>query len=562
MLKKLDKMKMKQKMIFGYAVVIGMMIILVVCGIIGLNLLKSRFNDYLNGSQRADTAVKMCRIYTNSAARSIREMVLNDDKSTYADYRETIDSNIKNLEEELVVLKDTGMLDDSLYQRYEQAVTDWVTIGEKIVSVIEEGDRKKATAMILEECTPALQNTISVVNEINEITEQEKEEAVQTSLYTVVVEVILFSVILVISIVLAMITGKRIIESITRPLRGIETVAKELSDGNLHSQLEYHSDDEIGNLAHSLRKSIRILASYVDDIDRAMKEFSSGNFDVQPEVEWKGDFISIRDSILGFERTMSDTVKNIQRVADQVTNGAEQVSASSMDLAQGASEQAGITEELTATIESVSEKVHQNAENAKNISKEVENVGIEIINSNGKMQEMVESMSEINESSREISKIIATINDIASQTNLLALNASIEAARAGEAGKGFAVVADQVSVLAAQSAKAAKESTKLIETSVQAVGNGMIIANQTAEQLENVVKGSKEITEKVNLIAEASEEQSESISQINDGVEHINGVVQTNSANTEECAAASQEMSKQAETLEKQIRRFKVGKFN
>lgn len=562
MLKKLDKMKMKQKMIFGYAVVIGMMIILVVCGIIGLNLLKSRFNDYLNGSQRADTAVKMCRIYTNSAARSIREMVLNDDKSTYADYRETIDSNMKGLEEELVVLKDTGMLDDGLYQRYEQAVTDWVTIGEKIVSVIEEGDRKKATAMILEECAPALQNTISVVSEINEITEQEKEDAIQASLYTVVVEVVLFSVILVISIILAMIIGKRIIESITRPLRGIETVAKELSDGNLHSQLEYHSDDEIGNLAHSLRKSIRILASYVDDIDRAMKEFSSGNFDVQPEVEWKGDFISIRDSILDFERTMSDTVKNIQRVADQVTNGAEQVSASSMDLAQGASEQAGITEELTATIESVSEKVHQNAENAKNISKEVENVGIEIINSNGKMQEMVESMSEINESSREISKIIATINDIASQTNLLALNASIEAARAGEAGKGFAVVADQVSVLAAQSAEAAKESTKLIETSVQAVGNGMIIANQTAEQLENVVKGSKEITEKVNLIAEASEEQSESISQINDGVEHINGVVQTNSANTEECAAASQEMSKQAETLEKQIRRFKVGKFN
>lgn len=562
MLKKLDKMKMKQKMIFGYAVVIGMMIILVVCGIIGLNLLKSRFNDYLNGSQRADTAVKMCRIYTNSAARSIREMVLNDDKSTYADYRETIDSNMKGLEEELVVLKDTGMLDDGLYQRYEQAVTDWVTIGEKIVSVIEEGDRKKATAMILEECAPALQNTISVVSEINEITEQEKEDAIQASLYTVVVEVVLFSVILVISIILAMIIGKRIIESITRPLRGIETVAKELSDGNLHSQLEYHSDDEIGNLAHSLRKSIRILASYVDDIDRAMKEFSSGNFDVQPEVEWKGDFISIRDSILDFERTMSDTVKNIQRVADQVTNGAEQVSASSMDLAQGASEQAGITEELTATIESVSEKVHQNAENAKNISKEVENVGIEIINSNGKMQEMVESMSEINESSREISKIIATINDIASQTNLLALNASIEAARAGEAGKGFAVVADQVSVLAAQSAEAAKESTKLIETSVQAVGNGMIIANQTAEQLENVVRGSKEITEKVNLIAEASEEQSESISQINDGVEHINGVVQTNSANTEECAAASQEMSKQAETLEKQIRRFKVGKFN
>ena len=170
-------------------------------------------------------------------------------------------------------------------------------------------------------------------------------------------------------------------------------------------------------------------------------------------------------------------------------------------------------------------------------------------------------MSEINEASQQIGKIIATINDIASQTNLLALNASIEAARAGEAGKGFAVVADQVSVLASQSSDAAKESTILIDTSVQAVEKGMVIADETAKQLEHVVTGSKEITQQVNGVADALAAQTEAFDQINDGVDHINEVVQSNSATSQECAAASQEMNGQAEKLKDLIRGFKVGKF-
>ena len=158
----------------------------------------------------------------------------------------------------------------------------------------------------------------------------------------------------------------------------------------------------------------------------------------------------------------------------------------------------------------------------------------------------------------QIDKIIETINDIASQTNLLALNASIEAARAGEAGKGFAVVANQVNLLADQSAHAAKESAELIETSVKAVEKGMVIAGQTATQLEDVAESSKVITGEVTNIAETLETQTVEIQQINQGIEQINDVVQSNAATSEECAAASQEMSSQAESLRETIRKFKV----
>lgn len=154
-------------------------------------------------------------------------------------------------------------------------------------------------------------------------------------------------------------TGKKVLETILVPLREVEAVAQELTDGNLHSTLEYRSDDEIGKLAHSMRKSIRILGSYVDDIGRAMKMFAEGNFDVQPEVEWKGDFVGILNSFMMFEESMAETIKGIQHVSDEVSDAAEQVAASSNDLADGATNQAAVVEELTATVTGVSEQVEK-----------------------------------------------------------------------------------------------------------------------------------------------------------------------------------------------------------
>lgn len=561
MLERLNQMKMKKKLNFGYGVVIGLMVISALFSMIGMGIIFKNLQNYANGAQRADTAVKDCRININIAARNIREMMLNDDKSTYASYREKVENRLLSITDELEVLRNTEKVDDSLCQQYTDALNKWGNIGYSIINDVEAGNDEAAYEKMLKECIPALETVVSVSEQIDAITSQLKQDALRISKNTFVGGVVLMVVFIIVATLLSAKIGKYIIQSITVPIQKLEVAASELAAGNLHSTLDYHSSDEIGSLAHNLRKSIDTLSVYVDDIAQAMKEFSSGNFDVTPNVEWKGDFVGILDSFMGFEKSMADTVKGIQKVADSVKDGAHQVSESATDLANGASEQAGIVEELSATIENISDQVSQNAENAKKISRRVENVGEEIIISNGKMGEMVASMKEINESSKQISKIIATINDIASQTNLLALNASIEAARAGEAGKGFAVVADQVSVLAAQSAEAAKDSTVLIESSVQAVSKGMVIADETAQQLQNVVSGSKIITEEVNSVADALEAQAESFVQINQGVNNINDVVQTNSATSQECAAASQEMSGQATTLEGLIRKFKVAKF-
>ena len=555
---KLENMHLQERINYGYRKVIIMMLISGLLSIVVIGVLFANMVHYIENVTVADQAVKICRINVNAAARNIREMALDDDTSSYAGYEKTVEKLLKEVDSELKNLKGTGIIPDSDYEEYSSALSDWGNIGYSIIEKIKSGDKEKAVDEIMNDCTPALNKAVEIAIRLDDVTDQESSRAARTTFTFAIAGIVCIIVCLFLAWILTKKTGKKVLDTILEPLRAVEDVAKELTEGNLHSTLDYRSEDEIGRLAHSMRKSIRILGSYVDDIDRAMKLFAEGNFDVKPEVEWRGDFVGILNSFMQFEESIGETIRGIQNVSNEVSSAADQVASSSNDLADGATNQAAVVEELTATVAGVSEQVENNSKSAKEISGRVDELGNAILESNGKMHEMVDSMHEINEASKEIDKIIATINEIASQTNLLALNASIEAARAGEAGKGFAVVANQVNSLADQSAQAAKESAMLIETSVKAVEKGMVIAGQTAAQLEDVAENSKIITEEVINIAETLETQTTEIRQINEGIEQINDVVQTNSATSEECAAASQEMSSESENLREMIRKFKV----
>lgn len=559
--KKIESMQLRERIKYGYKKVIILMVISGLLSIIAIGMLLSSVINYVGIINASDIAVKMCRVDVNAAARNVREMALNDDTSSYDGYEKTIARFLEDVDSQIKIIKNKGVVSEEKYTEYATALSDWKKLTSSIIEEIKSGNQQQGVDDILNKCTPALNKLVNIALELDEITDVVSAKAVQNTIVYAVLGIVFIIFFFVVAYVISRKTGNDILVSILEPLHAIEDVAKELTEGNLHSTLDYRSEDEIGRLAHSMRKSIRILGSYVDDIDRAMKLFSEGNFDVKPNVEWKGDFVGILHSFMDFEASMANIVKGIQQASNQVSGGAEQVSSGATELADGATNQAASVEELTATVENVAEEVRHNSQTASEISSKVVLLGNEILENDTKMQDMVKSMLEIKEASMQIDKIIETINDIASQTNLLALNASIEAARAGEAGKGFAVVANQVNQLAEQSSQAVKESAALIKTSVNAVGKGMLLAEETAKQLEEIAKNSKVITEEVSGIADTLADQTSEIEQINEGIEQINDVVQSNSATSEECAAASQEMSNEAEHLRDIISEIKVGEF-
>ena len=555
------KVSIKGKIKLAIGCLLGALIIVSAVGTFSIMSLKSNVNSY-EEVVVANEAISTCRIYINQIARNLREMIIEVDPVKYESYMAEINEKKAEIADQLIILDGCEYISTSVLQAYESGIDSWYTVGDQIINAVSMGQREEAGTIVQESCIPALNELISLAGEISDKVAEAKAHEEKYSGIIYWASIINNGVLLLIGIGFSVFLTRKLMEDISDPIEAIEAATKKMEEGHLNLELKFESQDEMGKMADSLRHAADTLHGYIKDLSKAMAAFSQGHFDVMPEMEWCGDFYEIYLSVYDFEKNMSRLVTEIYTVAEQVDRSAAQVADSASCLARGATDQAAIIEELAATIEGVSGEVSQNAEQARQISRSVEGVGADIINSNEKMREMVTSMQEINDSSKKISNIIATINDIASQTNLLALNASIEAARAGEAGRGFAVVADQVSVLAAQSAEAAKESTYLIESSVNAVEKGMIIADETAKQLATVVDSSKTITQEVSHVADVLGKQAEAFIQINSGVEHINDVVQNNSAVSQECAAASEEMNAQATSLEHLLRSFTVLKLD
>lgn len=347
-----------------------------------------------------------------------------------------------------------------------------------------------------------------------------------------------------------------------------DSINKDQADEVIKSINAYHvAFKEYVAYVESQQKEVDILIEAAGKVQNHTNELRTGQKGKMETIMASSNmimmFLAIGAIIIGIfaawfitssiTKSLNQIIANLTESSNQMTSAAGQVSSSSQSVAQGTSEQAAAVEETSASLEELSSMTKRNASNAQQANT-LMGESVSLINTGQEsMKRMVSSIEEIKTSSDETAKIIKTIDEIAFQTNLLALNAAVEAARAGDAGKGFAVVAEEVRNLAQRSAEAAKNTQILIDGSVENSKRGVNVSQETSQVLEEIIVSSRKVAELVAEIAAASNEQAQGIDQMNIAMTQVDQATQANASNSEETAAAAEEMSAQSEMLKDMV---------
>lgn len=550
-------MKVGSKLFTGFAVIVVMYIITVVSAVLAVRSVAGSFEKFYAGPYRVVNTAKDMRTGIHGVVRNMLAVIVGDstEDSAYLkearEFADTIDEG-----REILIENSDGIREevDNLI-----AQLDYIKpIRDEILNLLEKGDYQSGLEMYKTEYEKKAKDARESLKEISNLAGVSAGEYLENAKSVENNIILLIVALAVLIIALTGIIWYMITRSLTVPIKEIQRAAKDISQGKLKTTLDFVSENELGELSQNIRETSEALNLYVSEIQKVLTAIGNGKLNYSSSITFRGDFIALNDAMDKISMLLRSSLQQISNSAEQVAGGAEQMSNSAQILSQGASEQASSIEELAASINEISDSVKENADNAVKSSQLADEVGGQILDSNQQMKTMIYTIEQIKRNADEITGIVKEIEDISFQTNILALNASVEAARAGEAGRGFSVVANEVRRLAAKTTSASRMTADLASKTSQAVEGGMQTADETARSLMKVVDGMQNVNGMVDRITEASVQQADAISQIRKSIELISEIVQGNSATSEESAAASEELSAQAQLLKGMVEQFET----
>ncbi|WP_310734695.1 methyl-accepting chemotaxis protein [Azohydromonas caseinilytica] len=391
-----------------------------------------------------------------------------------------------------------------------QAVLDVIR---KVEESRQGGENSALLALTEQELVPATARYLGGIDEYVVLQERLRDEAKAAAMaHTDRVE--LLSWLAIAGMLMTSLAGVAwMVHSITRPLKDAVEAAEAIAGGDLTHRLQTRRRDELGQLITAIARMAEQLHDIVIEVRRG--------------------------------------VTSVTMASAEIATGNHDLSARTERMASSLQQTASSMEELTAT-------VTQSAENAREVNQLAADAAASAGRGGAVVEQVVSSMVRISEGSRRIADIIGTIDGIAFQTNILALNAAVEAARAGEHGRGFAVVAGEVRALAQRSAEAAKEIKGLIGASVETVGTGSALVEQTGHAMKEIVASIQRVSDLIGFIAAAASEQRDGIGQVNSAVGHLDQTTQQNAALVEQSAAAAQSLQQQAQRLAQVVSVFNL----
>ena len=476
-----------------------------------------------------------------------------------------LESQIKDTDAKLDAIMSANSKAQKGRDDYDAASTAWEKYrgaSDEILKLSREGKQQEASKLMTGE---VYEEYKAFAEKLTILCDKFQVELDRAKTMANVCTIIIFIVIVAAGLAIAAVTtliGKIITNSITEPVEQIDAAVASLRKGELSNveMLTYESEDEFGDTIRNLKEAMGILADYVSEISVEVKAIAQGDLTRNGDdiTDFLGDFSELKTSLLYILKRFNSTLTEISNLAEQVSSNASEVENASKSLADGATEQAGVIEELNATIDTVVNLAADTAKETQSASARVKASVNKTDEEKEKMNELLTEMKHITEISKEIGNIITDIEDIASQTNLLSLNASIEAARAGEAGRGFAVVADQIGKLAADSAKSAVNTRDLIDKTLVEIEKGNTITRTTADAFNQIIADMESFAEIAQNTMEKANSQAESLEQIGQGIEQLSGVVQGNAASSEENTAISINLAEGAAKMHDRVNIFKL----